>query len=374
MNIRTPQSGNAARIAKAYLKTLGIDLKHAQSLELIARLHGYTDNQAMQSDPNFQDPLALVAEGSTDFKMVSPRQSSVYVTVENISVYIKRDDEGVSVDLFPLGREMEESLAGTHALYDEARELCDRCGSDLDEKGYCTDSTCPHHDWPQEVNCADLETMSQAQVEAKYSVTKRELVAEESSRNLVLVYGDHLENFSDEAAAAQFIEKRLPKRLADALPDRAFWEDQDCKELADVEFVVTNGRVTVLPADRAVVYAFEAEGFVSTGEELETLQNRSVGLSLTNLFAYHQKELTALGFTGLREVYVSEDEGQADRDLKVFVCVYLEGPRNLKLPAVTSPELSTVLAQVAQAVCLDSAGCDAVGPHSWELADKYTGR
>lgn len=121
MNIRTPKSGNAARIAKAYLKTLGIELKHAQALELVARLHGYTDNQAMQSDPNFQDPLALVAEGSTDFKMVGPRQSSVYITVENISVYVKRDDEGVSVDLFPLGREMEESLAGTWATYDEAK-------------------------------------------------------------------------------------------------------------------------------------------------------------------------------------------------------------------------------------------------------------
>lgn len=244
MNIRTPQSGNAARIAKAYLKTLGIDLKHAQALELIARLHGYTDNQAMQTDANFQDPLALVAEGSTDFKMVGPKQSSVYVTVENISVYIKRDDEGVSVDLFPLGREMEHSLAGTWATYDEARPACDRCSSPLDDEGFCKDATCPHHDWPQTVDCAYLETMSTEEVQRLYGAVKRK----SSSRNLVLVYGDHLENFSDEAAAAQFIEKRLPKRPTEAMPDRAFWEDQDCKELAGVEFVIKDGRVSVFCA------------------------------------------------------------------------------------------------------------------------------
>lgn len=183
MNIRTPQSGNAARIAKAYLKTLGIELKHAHALELVARLHGYTDNQAMQADQNFQEPLALVAEGSTDFKMVSPRQSSVYVTVENISVYIKRDDEGVSVDLFPLGREMEESMAGTWATYDEARQSCDKCGSLLNDEGYCTDETCPFHDWPQSVSVEDLQNHPTRYVEHLYGVTKRQyadaLVAQE---------------------------------------------------------------------------------------------------------------------------------------------------------------------------------------------------
>lgn len=173
MNIRTPQSGNAARIAKAYLQSQGIHIKHAQALELVARLHGYSDNQAMQADVNFQGPMALTAEGSTDFKMVTPKQSSVYVTVENISVYIKKDDEGVSVDLFPLGQEMAESLGSTYAFYAEARQPCTSCDSETDDAGYCSDATCPYHDWPQSVSRTDLEQLSTVAVEAKYGIKKR---------------------------------------------------------------------------------------------------------------------------------------------------------------------------------------------------------
>lgn len=45
---------------------------------------------------------------------------SVWITVDNISVYIVRNDDGVSVDLFAKGRENDGSLAGTWALAQEA--------------------------------------------------------------------------------------------------------------------------------------------------------------------------------------------------------------------------------------------------------------
>lgn len=176
MNIRIPASGKAAKIAKAFLKTQGIELKHAQALELVARLHGYTDNQAMQNDVNFQDPLGLAAEGSTDFVFKGARNSSIWITVENISVYVKRADEGVIVDLYKKGNEDDESLAGTYLEYNEAMDACDTCGCELDEHGFCTDETCFHSDWPQEVIREDVESMSTADVEAKYGVEERKRV------------------------------------------------------------------------------------------------------------------------------------------------------------------------------------------------------
>lgn len=119
MTFRNPQSGNTARIAKAYLKTQGIAITHAQALELVARFNGYTDNQAMQADTKFVDPLVLVPVSSNEFTLVGPKQTGVWLTVENISVHVKKDDDGVSVDLFALGKE-DDSLGGNWLLYSEA--------------------------------------------------------------------------------------------------------------------------------------------------------------------------------------------------------------------------------------------------------------
>ena len=51
---------------------------------------------------------------------LDPAARSVWITVDNISVYIVRTDEGVSVDLFQKNRECDDSIAGTWALHQEA--------------------------------------------------------------------------------------------------------------------------------------------------------------------------------------------------------------------------------------------------------------
>jgi len=48
---------------------------------------------------------------------------SAWVTVGAISVYIKKTDEGVVVDLYPTGDEMNDSIASTYAFFDEAKEF-----------------------------------------------------------------------------------------------------------------------------------------------------------------------------------------------------------------------------------------------------------
>lgn len=47
--------------------------------------------------------------------------NTAWITVGNISVYIRKGDEGVSVDLYPVGGEMEEPIASTWATYLEAQ-------------------------------------------------------------------------------------------------------------------------------------------------------------------------------------------------------------------------------------------------------------
>lgn len=122
MNLRIPRSGRAAKIARAYLAREGIGISHTQALELVARLHGYASWQAMQSDKRFEWAPALKPVSSDEYDFQYERGSSVWVGVENISVYIKREQEGVVVDLFAKGREDHGSLASTYLFYEEATE------------------------------------------------------------------------------------------------------------------------------------------------------------------------------------------------------------------------------------------------------------
>jgi hypothetical protein len=64
---------------------------------------------------------ALTQDGASDDYILKADEHSVWIAVGEISVYIKREDEGVTVDLYPLAAEMEESLAACWALYADAR-------------------------------------------------------------------------------------------------------------------------------------------------------------------------------------------------------------------------------------------------------------
>ena len=63
------------------------------------------------------------SETSEDFEL---KEGSAWITVGNISVYIRKSDEGVAVDLFPVGGEaLENSLAGTWVTFAEAEPVED---------------------------------------------------------------------------------------------------------------------------------------------------------------------------------------------------------------------------------------------------------
>ena len=62
-------------------------------------------------------------QGEEENDYIFPEDSehgSIWVTVNNISVYIRRTDEGVVVDLFPHYRETEDPIASTYAWFAEA--------------------------------------------------------------------------------------------------------------------------------------------------------------------------------------------------------------------------------------------------------------
>lgn len=46
--------------------------------------------------------------------------SHVWITVNNLSVHVKHGEEGVSVTIYPLDREMSDSIAETWVTFDEA--------------------------------------------------------------------------------------------------------------------------------------------------------------------------------------------------------------------------------------------------------------
>ena len=60
-------------------------------------------------------------EGDTDYEL-NKDFKSCWITVDNISVYVRRTDEGVAVDLYPVQGETQESIGGTWATFAEASE------------------------------------------------------------------------------------------------------------------------------------------------------------------------------------------------------------------------------------------------------------
>lgn len=108
--VTDPVSGSAQLIT-GFLASCGIPVTGEQATALALRLHGNGWDGAAGA------PLKRVSDH--EFNFTAERGQSVWLTVENISVLIKREHEGVAVDLFPVGGEDAESLAGTWLMYSE---------------------------------------------------------------------------------------------------------------------------------------------------------------------------------------------------------------------------------------------------------------
>lgn len=64
----------------------------------------------------------VILDEETDAK-ISKAADSTWITVKDFSVYIKKTDEGVVVDIYALGYEDCEALTSTYAYDSEAEEM-----------------------------------------------------------------------------------------------------------------------------------------------------------------------------------------------------------------------------------------------------------
>ena len=60
----------------------------------------------------------LIANGDNDY-ILREGDNSVWITVDELSVYILRTKAGVRVDIYPIGDEMTEPIRSTWALFGE---------------------------------------------------------------------------------------------------------------------------------------------------------------------------------------------------------------------------------------------------------------
>lgn len=105
-----------------FIVNYGTQAKHTQVLELVAKLNGAKSWNQLKKSNNTNKPEALVLEEGDSAYRINPGFRSAWVTAGNISVYICKNDEGVSVDLFPTGQESCGSEAGTWWTYQEAQD------------------------------------------------------------------------------------------------------------------------------------------------------------------------------------------------------------------------------------------------------------
>jgi len=60
----------------------------------------------------------LLQRGDSDYQL-KEKAGSCWVEVDGFAIYICRTDEGVVVDIYESGSEMDESLAGCYAFTNE---------------------------------------------------------------------------------------------------------------------------------------------------------------------------------------------------------------------------------------------------------------
>lgn len=67
---------------------------------------------------------ALIPTGSMGHEYeLKENENSVWITINNLSIYIKRNDKKVSIEVYEKGKETEKTIASTYAMFDEALSI-----------------------------------------------------------------------------------------------------------------------------------------------------------------------------------------------------------------------------------------------------------
>jgi hypothetical protein len=113
-----------ARILHKEMKKTAINLSYMQVLQLKAKSLGFKNWETLEQAV-LESSLVVSFESSTELNLNTEKSKTLWLGVKNISVYIRANDEGVSVDLYPMDNEDSDSLAGTSLSYEEASSVAE---------------------------------------------------------------------------------------------------------------------------------------------------------------------------------------------------------------------------------------------------------
>lgn len=115
-------------------------------------------------------------------------------------------------------------------------------------------------------------------------------------------------------------------------------------------------------------YQFEAIAYVKSRKDYDLLEQS--GVSASALWAENEKVFKEFGLHTLEQIDLSEDDGQSNKDIKVFVCVRVSGRLNVAIRENDTPPLALVKALdslSAAACCSDNGKWICVPEDNWEL-------
>lgn len=111
------ESSKPAKSVQTYLKSKGHNIPLTLCYEAIARAGGFKNRHTAAKAKTQPLPNTISLNGDQEIDLTG---DTLWVSVKNLSVYIKKNDDNVAVAIYPKGRENSESLADVHAGYDEA--------------------------------------------------------------------------------------------------------------------------------------------------------------------------------------------------------------------------------------------------------------
>lgn len=109
-----------ARLLHKEMKKMAMNLSYMQVLQLKAKSLGFKNWETLEQAV-LESSLAVSFESSTELKLNTEKSRSLWLGVNNISVYVSAHDEGVTVDLYPMDNEDSDALASTWLSYEEAK-------------------------------------------------------------------------------------------------------------------------------------------------------------------------------------------------------------------------------------------------------------
>jgi hypothetical protein len=323
---REPTPKAQATILRQIFADNGVDLAHRKVLDFVARLHGHANWQVMSANT---PEVAIPVPPPVSFNGTPmPLRRARAVAEGPLKCY---QFDGIAyVD----SRDAMEALEAIS--YKCTPELWAAVEKDALELGF-----------------TGLGSISIEEDEGQDDDDIKVFVSVE-------LYGRSLLREND--SASEVLACILDRLAAPACTDAA---GNVLAEPEDWEVLSIDSHLETVPAKRKS-YVFEAAGFVATREQLKLLPSTGVGKS--EGWAMVQAMLDTFGFDAVGNIDLCEEDGAGDTNIKVYLCVRLEG-RSYLTPDMPLPGvLIQALGSLTESLCRLPDGSTGINVQPWELS------